>query len=131
MVRLTRSELEAHPVWRAFTFEHPRRPPGGVLAVPLKGRSGAVLGLVRLSSKHDEDFTETDESILLQLGQIAAVAIENVRLYDKLRDQDRRKDEFLAMLAHELRNPLAPIRNAVQILRVARPTTHICAAPAT
>src|SRR5690606_23314153 len=33
-----------------------------------------------------------------------------------LRDADRRKDEFLAMLAHELRNPLAPIRNAVQIL---------------
>ena len=34
-----------------------------------------------------------------------------------LRDTDRRKDEFLAMLAHELRNPLAPIRNAVEILR--------------
>ena len=34
-----------------------------------------------------------------------------------LRDADRRKDEFLAMLAHELRNPLAPIRNAVQLLK--------------
>ena len=34
-----------------------------------------------------------------------------------LEDADRRKDEFLAMLAHELRNPLAPIRNSVQILR--------------
>ena len=34
-----------------------------------------------------------------------------------LREADRRKDEFLAMLAHELRNPLAPIRNAVQILK--------------
>ena len=33
-----------------------------------------------------------------------------------LRDADRRKDEFLATLAHELRNPLAPIRNAVQYL---------------
>jgi len=36
---------------------------------------------------------------------------------EALREADRRKDEFLAMLAHELRNPLAPIRNAVQILR--------------
>jgi signal transduction histidine kinase len=36
----------------------------------------------------------------------------------QLREADRRKDEFLAMLAHELRNPLAPIRNAVEILRV-------------
>ncbi|MCE9526400.1 MAG: PAS domain S-box protein [Planctomycetales bacterium] len=35
-----------------------------------------------------------------------------------LRDADRRKDEFLAILAHELRNPLAPIRNSLQILRL-------------
>jgi len=34
-----------------------------------------------------------------------------------LREADRRKDEFLAMLAHELRNPLAPIRNAAEVLR--------------
>lgn len=37
---------------------------------------------------------------------------------EALREADRRKDEFLATLAHELRNPLAPIRNAVQILRM-------------
>jgi signal transduction histidine kinase/ActR/RegA family two-component response regulator len=36
----------------------------------------------------------------------------------QLRDVDRRKDEFLAMLAHELRNPLAPMRNALQLLRL-------------
>jgi signal transduction histidine kinase len=35
----------------------------------------------------------------------------------QLREADWRKDEFLAMLAHELRNPLAPIANAVQLLR--------------
>ncbi|HYQ92104.1 MAG TPA: PAS domain-containing protein, partial [Candidatus Competibacteraceae bacterium] len=40
---------------------------------------------------------------------------------ESLREADRRKDEFLAMLAHELRNPLAPIRNAVQILQVLGP----------
>jgi PAS domain S-box-containing protein len=38
-----------------------------------------------------------------------------------LRDADRRKDEFLATLAHELRNPLAPVRNAVEILRLRAP----------
>ena len=36
----------------------------------------------------------------------------------QLQDTDRRKDEFLAMLAHELRNPLAPIANAAQVLRL-------------
>jgi signal transduction histidine kinase len=37
--------------------------------------------------------------------------------HDRLQEADRRKDEFLAMLAHELRNPLAPIRNGVEILK--------------
>jgi signal transduction histidine kinase len=41
---------------------------------------------------------------------------ERKRAEGELRDADRRKDEFLAMLAHELRNPLAPIRNAVEVL---------------
>jgi signal transduction histidine kinase/ActR/RegA family two-component response regulator len=41
-----------------------------------------------------------------------------------LRDADRRKDEFLATLAHELRNPLAPIRNSLHILRVTSSTDH-------
>jgi CheY-like chemotaxis protein/two-component sensor histidine kinase len=42
--------------------------------------------------------------------------MENARLYSAVQEADRRKNEFLAMLAHELRNPLAPIRNAVHIL---------------
>ena len=41
------------------------------------------------------------------------------RAEEALQEADRRKDEFLAMLAHELRNPLAPIRNALQVLRLA------------
>jgi two-component system CheB/CheR fusion protein len=43
------------------------------------------------------------------------------RAAEELRDADRRKDEFLANLAHELRNPLAPIRNAVQLLHLQDP----------
>ena len=42
------------------------------------------------------------------------------RMEEALRDADRRKDEFLATLAHELRNPLAPIRNSLQILKLPR-----------
>jgi PAS domain S-box-containing protein len=43
------------------------------------------------------------------------------RAEQELREADRRKDEFLATLAHELRNPLAPIRNGLQVLQVAKP----------
>jgi PAS domain S-box-containing protein len=45
--------------------------------------------------------------------------VETARLNEALREADRRKDEFLALLGHELRNPLAPIRNALHILKLA------------
>ena len=46
---------------------------------------------------------------------------ERRRADDALRDSDRHKSEFLAMLAHELRNPLAPIRHSLEVIRRARP----------
>jgi signal transduction histidine kinase/ActR/RegA family two-component response regulator len=44
---------------------------------------------------------------------------ESLRIREALKEADRRKDEFLATLAHELRNPLAPIRNGLQMMRMA------------
>src|SRR5262249_45097482 len=57
------------------------------------------------------------------VGYVAALldVTERKRAEEALREADRRKDEFLAMLAHELRNPLAPIRNAAQVLRLLTP----------
>jgi signal transduction histidine kinase len=51
--------------------------------------------------------------------QVAARTEELAQANEALKNADRRKDEFLATLAHELRNPLAPIRNALEIMRVA------------
>lgn len=119
-MRLTQQELEAHPAWRGFG-KHAKDHPAmrGWLAVPLIGHGGKNLGLVQLSDKFDGEFTDQDEAILVQLAAIAAVGIENARLYEQVREQDRRKDEFLATLAHELRNPLAPIRTGLSLLKVA------------
>ncbi|MFN0243115.1 MAG: CHASE3 domain-containing protein [Planctomycetota bacterium] len=90
---------------------------GGV-AAPLTGAEGRAIGAVRASfDTLDEEQRARDAAILNQLAQAASASLENVRLYDELRDGDRRKDEFLATLAHELRNPLAPMRNASLILR--------------
>jgi signal transduction histidine kinase/DNA-binding response OmpR family regulator len=55
------------------------------------------------------------------LAYRASIAIENSLLVRDIQSADRRKDEFLAMLAHELRNPLAPIKNAVELLRQVGP----------
>jgi PAS domain S-box-containing protein len=119
-MRLTRAELEAHPAWRNAAEEGGSLLPfRGWLAAPLVSRGGRNLGLVHLFDKEDGDFSESEEAILAQLAHIASVAIENARLYTELREQDRRKDEFLALLAHELRNPLAPLRNGLQVMRLA------------
>ncbi len=115
-MRLTQEELVRHPAWMAFGKHSAGHPPlRGWLAAPLVGRDGKNLGLIQLSDKDHGDFTEDDEAILVQLAQMASVAIENARLYQELRENDKRKDEFLAMLAHELRNPLAAISNAVTL----------------
>jgi signal transduction histidine kinase len=72
-----------------------------------------------------------DRLLLDELVARSAIALDNARLYsslqreiarsrqaeEELQDANRRKDEFLAMLSHELRNPLAPIRNAVELMR--------------
>ena len=87
----------------------------GWLAAPLVGRNGKNMGLIQLADKTEGEFTADDEAILVQLSRLAAIAIENATLYDELKSNDQRKDEFLAMLAHELRNPLAAIGNAVSV----------------
>jgi signal transduction histidine kinase/DNA-binding response OmpR family regulator len=56
-------------------------------------------------------------ALVKEVASRASIAMENARLYTAVQEADRRKNEFLAMLAHELRNPLAPIRNAVHIMQ--------------
>ncbi|MGI4719240.1 MAG: PAS domain-containing sensor histidine kinase [Janthinobacterium lividum] len=108
--------------------EAPRAPgpaPGAEwLSIPLVSRKGRRLGLLEAWDKHG-GFTEEDEAILVQLGAIATNGFENALLYDSLRQQDRRKDEFLAMLAHELRNPMAPIAAAAEVLRISASPEHV------
>ena len=72
-------------------------------AAPIRDSTGKLLGVILV-------FQEVSESRKLQR--------ELMLQTNALRDADRRKDQFLAVLAHELRNPLAPMRNGLQIARI-------------
>jgi signal transduction histidine kinase/ActR/RegA family two-component response regulator len=116
-LRLTHDELLRHPAFRHFGKHADDHPPlRGLLVAPLIGRDGRNLGVVQLSDKLEGDFTADDESILMQLAQMASVAVESALVFDDLRLADHRKDHFLATLAHELRNPLSPLTAAAQLL---------------
>jgi signal transduction histidine kinase/DNA-binding response OmpR family regulator len=85
-------------------------------AIPLLAR-GRILGALTLARRASaEPFSPADLALGADLAGRAAVALDNARLYREAQEADRQKNEFLAMLAHELRNPLAPIRSAVQVL---------------
>ena len=58
-----------------------------------------------------------EERVAARTIELERAIEKQVELSDRLKEADRRKDEFLALLAHELRNPLAPVRNAVEIMR--------------
>ncbi len=88
------------------------------LAVPILTREGQVRGGLFFGHSRPGQFTPMHEQIVIGIAGQAAVALENARLYGEARDADRRKDEFLAMLAHELRNPLAPIRTGLDLLQM-------------
>jgi PAS domain S-box-containing protein len=87
------------------------------LCVPLCSRSQTLGALTFVTAESGRVYDINDLRAAEELAHRATIAIENANLLAALKESDRRKDEFLAMLAHELRNPLAPIGNAVEILR--------------
>ncbi|MGB7415239.1 MAG: PAS domain-containing protein, partial [Thermosynechococcaceae cyanobacterium] len=69
--------------------------------------------------------TCTDIEAYKRLAEERIGLVQNLRQFAAdLSENDRRKDEFLATLAHELRNPLAPIRNGLEIMKVAEPNSE-------
>lgn len=110
------------------------------LAASVVSRTGEVIGGLFFGHPEPGIFTEKTERIIEGIAAQAAIAIDNARLYEiaQKSSQERQallsseraaraeaeqlihaKDEFLAMLAHELRNPLAPVSAAAQLLKLA------------
>ncbi len=100
------------------------------IALPIAVQASEPLGTLLLAHAQPSYFTNEHARLASGVASHAAVALENARLYNMVVEQkqqledaverarlaDRRKDEFLAMLSHELRNPLAPIATALDLM---------------
>lgn len=92
------------------------------VAMPLmvQGHPCGVLILARLHA--EQAYQVKEMSLAGDLAYRAGLALEKIMLVERIREADRRKDEFLGMLAHELRNPLGPIYNCLQLQKRLPPT---------
>ncbi|MCW5801362.1 MAG: PAS domain S-box protein [Deltaproteobacteria bacterium] len=120
----------------AFVARYPQLAPaireGGFqasVALPLIARDTA-LGVLAAHYGEPHAFTEDDRSLFLTMAELCAQALERARLFEaqmaartQAEAASRAKDEFLAMLGHELRNPLAPIATAIELMKL-RGETH-------
>jgi signal transduction histidine kinase/CheY-like chemotaxis protein len=87
------------------------------MIVPLPAR-GRVLGALSLGiAESARRYQQEDLALAEELARCAALAVDNARLYREVQEADRRKDFFLAVLAHELRGPLSPILNGIYVAR--------------
>jgi signal transduction histidine kinase/ActR/RegA family two-component response regulator/uncharacterized protein YoxC len=86
-----------------------------VLAAPLRASERAI-GALAVYLRHRHTWTDQQFRLAEWLANQCAQVLEILRMQAELRDAGRRQSEFLATLSHELRNPLAPIRYAVDLL---------------
>ncbi len=89
---------------------------GAFVAAPLI-RDGRLAAALFVSDCSSRVWTPEEVELVKETAERTWEAIERARAVEQLREANDRKDEFLAMLAHELRNPLAPIRTGLELIR--------------
>jgi signal transduction histidine kinase/CheY-like chemotaxis protein len=101
------------------------------ICAPLKRRGETVGGITFVFAESGRLYDEGAVSFAMAVADRASVAIENARLYREAElgrramvEANRAKDEFLAVLGHELRNPLAPIATALDVMDLKDSETH-------
>ena len=125
------------PIWVESVAQHEERYPGqpqrlaasvgallSFVSLPLRAKSG-VLGVLTYAFREEHRFGADERVFLETLAESCGQSLERARLLDVARaaaeraeQASRVKDEFLAMLGHELRNPLAPIFTALELMKL-------------
>lgn len=85
--------------------------------LPVQKQSGGTVEVEVVANVYEEDHRLVAQCNVRDISQRVAMERKIKQQAESLAEESRRKDEFLAMLSHELRNPLAPIRSAVHLLR--------------
>jgi signal transduction histidine kinase/DNA-binding response OmpR family regulator len=93
-------------------------PPTTLLALPLRERDRVFAVLLMVGENPSHRYQQADVAMFESIAWRSAIALINSRLYHEIERADQQKNRFLSMLAHELRNPLAPIRSAVDVLQL-------------
>ena len=92
-----------------------------VICLPLWLKDRVIGALYLENELSAGAFTPSRKTVLELLASQAAISLENARLYSDLKSANQAKDEFLAMLGHELRNPLAPVLTACDLMAMHAP----------
>jgi signal transduction histidine kinase/ActR/RegA family two-component response regulator len=79
-----------------------------------------LFGTLSFGSRSREQFDDGDVTFFQTISDYVTAAYDRLELVSELQEADRRKDLFLATLAHELRNPLAPIRSGLELMPLTR-----------
>jgi signal transduction histidine kinase len=93
----------------------------GMALAPITAGAGALGVLVVGSEGEGATIPEETLSLLERLGERCGLAVDTARRYREAREADQRKDEFLAILGHELRHPLSPIVTALSLMKLREP----------
>ncbi|MDR3570997.1 MAG: ATP-binding protein [Candidatus Pacebacteria bacterium] len=90
------------------------------MTLPIVSR-GTVLGALTVAyGESNRHYAQRDLEFMSEFCSHLGVAVDNARLYEDIKARDKAKDDFLAALSHELRNPLAPIKSSLELLMLSR-----------
>ena len=86
-----------------------------ILCIPLINWSGNCIGALQSLNKTSGEFTDDDRELLLTISHYVSIALENMRLYEELKDLSKARERTINHLSHELKTPLALIASVFDL----------------
>lgn len=120
------ADVKDDPLWQPWLWMAEKFDYRACWSFPIQTAANRFVGTLAIYSSQPRSASPRDEELGALLAHTASIIISRHKesevrklAEEALREADRRKDEFLATLAHELRNPLAPIRSGLEVMRIA------------